>query len=227
MSDGTKERPRSGYEAVYADLLRTPEAEACVESLTYWCRGAALNGYSFRVSTDHDSGLARTTTCWKVVFGPVEQDFREDEYTNFRLDFDRALDSGDAAGRIVKPNFGVRGRVGTRNCSGDVVRAGKDCTRSRYGTYRDDAIRPFSQALIEHCNGHPRLSEEKRRAEARIVGEMVRIRESAGWAERRARALAEAARDEVRKVMLKFREVPDQVLAEAVREAAVEGVMDW
>jgi len=220
------ERNRSGYDAVHQDLLRTPEAEACLDSLRYWSAGASLAGYDFRVYTDHETGMARTVTAWKVAFGPGVQEFADPEYTSFRLDFDRALDGG-AAERIVKANFGVEGRVGTRNCQRDVCLRGRAASRSRYGGYNDDEVRPFQAALLEHANSHPALSEVRRAAEARIVGVMIAVREGPEWEARRARALAEAAREEVRKVMLKYREVPDSVLAEAVREAAVQGVMDW
>jgi hypothetical protein len=56
---------------------------------------------------------------------------------------------------------------------------------------------------------------------------MIAISQTEEFAGLRFRALCGAAAKEVRSVMMKFREVPDDVLREAVRGAAVEGIMDW
>lgn len=214
---------RSGYEAVYEDLLRTPEARAVLGSLARWLSEASVSGYGFLVRTDHEMAVARTFTSWSVRVGPsYVADFRDDEYTKFRVDLDRVLDEDGAAGRILTANWGVRGRVGTRNCARDVGLRGR--SGNRFG---DGAVRPFSEALLEAARSDRALAAARAEAESRIVGHMVSTSQTAEFASRRRDALAEAASREVRAVLLKYREVPDSVLAEAVRGAAVEGVMDW
>lgn len=212
------EQSRSGYEAVYADLCRTKTAEAVLDSVRRWCSVAYPAGYDFRVETDADSGTARTRTVWAVRFGPIEQDFRNDEYTQFRLDVDRVLDEDEAWKRVLEAHFGRD--VGTRNCKRYVCWSGKSFTKEKHQ-------RGFSGAFTEYALAHPGLLEIRKQEEARIVGGMIRTSQGDEFARRRDQALCDAARAEVRRVMLKYRAVPDSVLAEAVREAAVEGVMDW
>lgn len=212
------EQPRSGYEAVYADLCRTKTAEAVLDSVRRWCSVAYPAGYDFRVEADPESGEARTRTIWAVRFGPIEQDFRDDEYTKFRLDVDRALDDDGAWRRVLEAHFGRD--VGTRNCRLDVCLRGKSFTKDKWQ-------RGFAGAFSEYALAHPELKRVRAHFEAQIVGAMVRTSQGEEFARRRDAKLCEAARSEVRRVMLKYRCVPDSVLAEAVREAAVEGVMEW
>lgn len=210
--------PRSGYEAVYADLCRTKTAEAVLDSVRRWCSEACIDRYDFRVDADPDSGMAKTRTIWYVRFGPVEQDFRDHEYTNFRLDVDRALDDDGAWRRILDAHF--QKDVGTRNCKYGVCRDGKSRGKGEHQ-------RGFSGAFTEYALAHPELKRVREHFEAQIAGNMIRISQGEEFARRRDAKLCDSARAEVRKVMLKYRSVPDSVLAEAVREAAVEGVMDW
>lgn len=212
------EQPRSGYEAVYADLCRTETAERVLDSVRYWCSLACVDRYDFRVDADPETGMARTRTTWYIRFGPIEQDFRDDEYTKFRLNIDRALDDDRAWRRILEAHFGRD--VGTRNCRLDVCLSGKSFTRDKYQ-------RSFSGAFNDYALAHPVLKKVREHFEAQIAGVMIRTSQGEEFARRREAALCEAARSEVRRVMLKYRSVPDSVLAEAVREAAVEGVMEW
>ena len=214
------EQPKSGYEAVYWELCRTETAKRVMESLLRWCGEAAVLGYEFGAETDRGTGLATTETVWKVKYGPIEQSFSNLEYDRFRLDVPHALEKMKTTDYIMQKHFGRDKDVKTRNCSADVCRAGKRLTKYNYQ-------RSFDAAFYEYVDRDADLLTARRKAEAQIVGVMVRTSQSDEFARRRHQALCEAAQSDIRKVMLKYREVPDSVLAEAVRQAAVEGVMDW
>jgi len=211
-------KPKSGYEAVYWDLMQTETARNVRENLIRWCREASIDRYWFTVESEPETGLAMTRTHWKILFGPTEQEFADDEYTRFQLSVSRAANSGDAVDTIIKTHYGKD--VGTRNCSIDGIKNGVRRTRNDYQ-------RNFYGAYLEHIKEDGSIARAVAEAQNRIVGKMIAVSQTTEFARRRTEALIAAAREEVRSVMLKFREVPDSVLAEALREAAVEGIMDW
>ena len=213
---------RSGYEAVYEDLNRTADAEAVLDTIRMWLGMAKITHWSFLVHSR--SGMAETQTVWSVRFGHQDVDFRDHEYTRFRFDFDPILEG--AAQRILRGNFGVEGMVGTRYCKAEVALNGRPESVSKDGTRRGDGVRSYHEALLEYANHHPTLSALKREEEARIVGEMIRLSRTEEFAEGRRRAVVEAARQEIRGVMLKYRELPADLVDGMVREAQVNTVME-
>lgn len=205
---------RSGYEAVYQDVMRTPQAAEVMSTLRMWTENAWIDRYEFTVRSDPESGVAVTHTAWKVRFGPLEQDFRDPEYTRFQLNVEALLSREGVAEHLLKETFGKG--VGTRNCRLESALKG-EWTKHRC------RVRPFQDFMTEHVADAMR--EQLDRKKHALVGSMIRTSESEEFARRRHAALCAEAQQEVRKALLKYRDVPHDVLAQAIRDAMVEGIM--
>ena len=215
---------RSGYGAVQADLMRTPEAEAVLRDMEVLYGRAAIREWDFVVTKDPETGMAKTFTRWHVQFGDHVQDFRDLEYTNFSLALDRVLE--ERAEAILDANFGVKGRVGTRNCQRAVTLDGRYRETDRYGCTTKPAVPSLNEVLRLHVLHHERLAPIQKAAESRIVGEMIRIHRTDEWRDRRIRALKDAAMKEVAQVMMKYKELSADFMDEAVQHGIVNMVME-
>jgi hypothetical protein len=215
--------PISGYEAVYRDLNGTEDAKDALRGLFRSCKRIRIASWDFRVDKDPTSGMARTCTVWRIQFGSTEIDFRSPEYSEFRIDFEKALEG--VAEKIVQDNFGRDKQVKTRNCCAQTVLYGR---RAEYGARggRKDKIRSYEEALLGRAVNNKSLKEAREEAQNRIVGEMIRIRESDEWAQRRLQALKDAALKEVAEVFMKYKDLSSDFLDEAVQHGIVACVMN-
>jgi len=202
----------SGYRAVYADLLRTETAQEVLDGVKHWYEEAFVEKYEFGVLEDPDSGQADMSPIWHILFGPIKQIFPSTK-RDFVFNTNKTLRETSIWIRILENHFGKD--VGTRNCKFEI------CKHGRYNNYQ----RSFFDVFTEHVSRE--LSEICEKNEARIIGDITKISESEEFAKRRDEKRCESAYSDIKEVMLKWRSVPDQVLSDAIHEAAVEGVMDW
>lgn len=215
-------KPKSGYAAVHWDLCRTETAKTVVENVRSWAKKACVVDQTFEITTD-ENGLADTWTRWYVEFGPgLPQEFRNPQYTNFTLDIQHAV-TDDVAKRIFSMHW--KEDVGSRNCDRRIALRGREEERARGGWTVKDEVPSFYQALLDHVRIE--AGKELQDGRQRVISQMIRICESDAFRSAREQALCDGAKKEIRRVMTKYRDVPDRVLKDAVGEALVEGIMGW
>ena len=208
-------KAKSGYEAVYRDILGTEDGKRTLENLRRWFATAWIADYSFEVRKDYESGIAETRTQWDVRIGTLAQSFRHHEYTQFRIDVERVVKNDLVSTRLLRDHFGKD--VGTRNCKQ------MHAVDGLWKRHDGQVVRPFYEAMTERVQDE--MADVLEERNKYLVGEMIAKSRTDAFAQRRMTALCEKATEDVREVLLRYRDVPGPVLAEAVNAGLVEGVM--
>lgn len=210
----------SGYAAIHESLISSPEANALIEGIARHIREACIDHYDFRTITNE--GIADTETTWVINVGPNKRYFTNDQYTRFYIDVQLQVED-DAAEHIINANFGVKGRIGTRNCRKEILLNG----RSSYGR---SGFKPWVQSfpsyLREYVGNNKMILLFAEESRNRIIADMIRICESDEFAKRRQKFLCTEAQVEIMKTMRKYRNLPQNVLNEALSMSCVEGIME-
>ena len=195
-----------GYEKIYERLFNSDTARYHINKIRESLINVKIQSYKMVVD---DDAVVRTT--WTVT----DNDLFHNAYDpkQFNIYF-RTSAIEEISNEVLDVHFGKD--VKTCNTRLSVYKTGKNA-----GKYVDTLCEYFMVKIREA------LLDEISLAEKRINLEIHAIVSSKEYEERKSKTLADEVMSRILDLFKKFRCVPDEVLSKAIREAKIDGIMNW
>jgi len=196
-----------GYSKIYDALLNTSTAQNHIRILKQGLHDAKIEYYTFTMDDD-----AIVSPKWVITDRYLLRLGRKDNKFAINLTFEN---NEFIANRILNNHFGKD--VKSNNTKKKVFEYG--------GKISGIQFPEFSVFFRNHF--HNVLSSEILEAEKRVNLEIHAIITSKEYEEKKLKFLCDSAISQILKVFKKFKCVPDDILSKAIREAKIDGIMEW
>ncbi|HED38141.1 MAG TPA: hypothetical protein ENI76_07850 [Ignavibacteria bacterium] len=195
-----------GYAKISERLFDTDTARYHLDKIKKSIINVKIQSYKMVVD---DDAVVRTT--WTTT----DDDLFHNAYDpkQFNIHF-RTSTIEEISNEVLDVHFGKD--VKTCNTRLSVYTTGKNASK-----YVDTLCEYFMNKIRDV------LSDEILLAEKRINLEIYRITTSKEYEERKSKALADEVTSRILDLFRKFKCVPDDILSKAIREAKIDGIMEW